>query len=103
MSMYGQEKRKSPRNTSIVMDWVHIIIGFLIAVLAVITFLNPEDNRILIPVIFFLAAVLNVFNGVHQYRLSGRDKKKKAASMVKFVLAFLLIAMAAVSGISIWR
>lgn len=101
--MYGQEKRKSPRNAAIMMDWIHIIIGFLIVLLAVITFLNPEDNRILIPVIFILAAVLNVCNGVHQYRQSGRDKKKKAASVVKFVLAIVLAAMAAVSGISIWR
>jgi O-antigen/teichoic acid export membrane protein len=101
--MYGQGKKKNPRSATLLMDWVHICIGLLIVILAVIAFLNPEDNRVLLPVIFLLAAILNVFTGVHKYRQSGRDRKKKAAALVQFVLAAVLFAVMAVSAISIWR
>ncbi len=70
--MYGQGKKKNPRSATLLMDWVHICIGLLIVILAVIAFLNPEDNRVLLPVIFLLAVILNVFTGVHKYRQSGR-------------------------------
>ena len=100
---YGYNRRKSPRNSAIFMDWVHIIIGSLIVILAVITFLNPEENRILFPVIFLLAAVLDVLNGAYRYRQSGRNKKKKAAAVGQFVAAGLLLIMTVISAISIWR
>ena len=74
----GQDTKKSPRNAALILDWIHIVIGFLVVLFAVIAFLNPEDNRVLFPLIFLLAAVLNLVNGVYQYRQSGRDKKKKA-------------------------
>lgn len=101
--MYGQGKKKNPRSATLMMDWVHICIGLLIVILAVIAFLNPENNRFLLPIIFLLAAVLNVFTGVHKYRQSGRDKKKKASAVLQFILAVLLLAVMTVSAISIWR
>jgi len=101
--MYGHEKRRSPRNSAIAMDWIHIIIGVLIVVLAVIVFLNPESNRILFPIIFLLAAVLDICNGTYKYRQSGRNKKKKAAAAGQFVVAGLLLVMTVISAISIWR
>ena len=96
-------KKKSPRNSAIFMDWIHIVIGVLIVVLAVITFLNPEEKRILFPVIFLLAAVLDIFNGAYKYRQSGRNKKKKMAALGQFAAAGLLVIMTIISGISIWR
>lgn len=57
--IYGQDKKKSPRNAALILDWIHIVIGFLVVLFAVIAFLNPEDNRILFPLIFLLATVLN--------------------------------------------
>ena len=89
--MYGQEKRKGRRNAALVMDAVHIVIGILIVILAVITFLNPEGNQILLPVIFALAAVLDIVSG------------KKAGAAAQLLLAALLIAVTVVSAISIWR
>ena len=50
-----QRKRKSPRNTTLILDWLHIITGILVVAMAVTAFINPEDNMILFPVIFFLA------------------------------------------------
>lgn len=49
--IYGQDKKKSPRNAALILDWIHIVIGFLVVLFAVIAFLNPEDNRILFPLI----------------------------------------------------
>ena len=54
--IYGQDKKKSPRNAALILDWIHIVIGFLVVLFAVIAFLNPEDNRILFPLIFLRAA-----------------------------------------------
>ena len=101
--IYGQDKKKSPRNTALILDWVHIVIGFLVVLFAVIAFLNPEDNRIVFPMIFFLAGVLNMVNGIYKYQQSGRDKKKKAGAVVPFVIASLLMTVPVVSAISIWR
>lgn len=101
--MYGQERKKGRRNASLVMDAVHIVIGALIVLLAVITFLNPEGNQILLPVIFALAAALNVFNGIYKFRISGRSAGKKAAAAAQLLLAVFLIAVSVVSAISIWR
>ncbi len=101
--MYGQEKRKGHRNSALFMDIVHIVIGALVVVLAVIIFLNPEGNQILLPVIFILAAVLNVVNGIHRFIQSGRSAKKKAAAAAQLLLAALLTGVAVVSAISIWR
>ena len=101
--MYGQEKRKSPRNLTLMIDWLHIIIGILIVVMAVVAFLNPEGYMMLFPLIFLLAAVLNLVNGLYRYRQSARDKRKKAAAIGQSVIAAVLTGIAVVSAISIWR
>lgn len=51
--MYIQERGRSLRNASMIVDVLHIIVGILIVTLAVISFLNPEDHMFLFPVIFF--------------------------------------------------
>ncbi len=101
--MYGQERKKGRRNEALLMDVVHIVFGALIVLLAVITFLNPEGNQILLPVIFALAALLNVINGIHKFRTSGRSWRRKAAAAAQLLLAVILLAVAVVSAISIWR
>lgn len=101
--MYGQEKRKSPRNMTLLIDWLHIIVGVLIVVMAVIVFLNPEGHMMLFPLIFLLAVVLNVVNGIYRYHQSGRDKRKKAAAIGQLVLAAALLAVSVISAVSIWR
>ena len=101
---YGQQgRRRSPRNTTLILDWLHIVIGVCVVVMAVIAFINPENNMILFPVIFFLAAVLNIVNGVYRYRQSGRDKKKKFLSAGLLLAAVFLLAVTVISAISIWR
>lgn len=101
--IYEQGKRKSPKNMTLIMDWVHIVIGGLIVVMAVVTFLNPEGNQFCFPLIFFLAAVLNTVNGVHRLKHSGREKKRRLLGIGQLAIALALLAVAAASAVSIWR
>ena len=100
---YRQARRNSPRNTSLILDWMHIIIGALVVVMAVAAFINQEINMILFPVIFFLAAVLNIVNGVYRYQQSGRDRRRKASAIGLMVIAVFLLAVMVISAVSIWR
>lgn len=101
--MHGQEKHRSPRNVTLIMDWVHIIFGVFIVLMGIFAFLNPEGNMILFPFIFLLAAILNFLNGMYYYRQSGRSRKKKAAAVGQLVIAILLFGVAVISAVSIWR
>lgn len=101
--MYVQDKKRSPRNVAFLLDLLHIVVGILVTVCAVLAFLDPERNRFLFPVIFLLAALLNGVNGYHKLKASGRDKKKKAGSIVLCVIAGILFLIGIVSALSIWR
>lgn len=100
--MYTQGRGRNIRNASMMMDMIHIVVGILIVVLAVISFLNPEDHMLLFPVIFFLAAALNGMNGIFRIRVSGREKKKKAAGIAALLFSVLLLALTIISAVSIW-
>ena len=100
--MLGQERRKIARNTALILDMVHIVIGVLIVVLGVFAFLDPEGKMFLLPLIFLLAAVLNLINGIHRQKTSGREKKKKAGAVAVIILGILLFLLSAVSAVSIW-
>ncbi|MEY8353695.1 DUF6637 family protein [Lachnospiraceae bacterium 54-53] len=100
--MYIQERGRNIRNASMIVDLIHIVVGILIVVLAVISFLNPEGHMLLFPAIFFLAGSLNLINGLFKIKLSGREKKKKATGMAVLLFGILLLALALVSAVSIW-
>ncbi|MEW4413097.1 DUF6637 family protein [Clostridium sp. AN503] len=101
--MYGQEKKKNPRNTALMLDLLHIVVGVLVVVCAVLAFLNPEKNQFLFPVIFCLAALLHGVNGWHKLQTSGRDKKKKAGGIALCIIAGVLLIVGILSAVSIWR
>ena len=76
-----QEKKRSRRGSYFALDMLHIVIGVLILFFAVLAFLNPEENRILFPVIFLLAAILNFANGYDRFhRNRGRNKQRAAGT-----------------------
>ncbi|MEG0369029.1 MAG: DUF6637 family protein [Hungatella sp.] len=99
---YGQDRRRTPKNATLIMDWIHIVIGVLIVLMALIAFLNPEENQLLFPLIFLLAAILNLLNGVYRFRRSGHEKKKKALGIGQLVIALFLFLMVIISTVSIW-
>lgn len=100
--MLGQDKKRSGRASSFVIDIIHVVTGILIVVFAVLAFLNPEDNMILFPVIFFLAGMLNLVNGLDRIR-SGRGRnKKKASGMALAAVGIALLLLCVISAVTIW-
>lgn len=99
--MVNQERKHNPHNDAMILDILHIVIGILVVICAVLAFLDPEKNSFLFPVIFWLAALLNGANGWHRIKNSGRDKKRKAGGAALCVLALLLILVGAASAVSI--
>lgn len=87
---------------AIVLDILHIVTGILIVVLAVLAFLSPEDNMILFPVIFLLAAILNFLNGHDRFCAGRGDKKKRIAAMALMVVGAGLLLLSIISAITIW-
>jgi len=101
--MLGHEKKRNPRNTALMLDLLHIAVGVLVVVCVVLAFIDPDRNRFLFPVIFWLAAFLNSVNGWHRIRSSGRDNKKKAGGGLLCAAGALLAAVGILSAVSIWR
>ena len=101
--MAGQEKKRNPRSSALVLDLLHIVIGILVVICANQAFLDPEGNSILFPVIFRLAAVLNGVMGAFRLRYSGHDKKRQAGGFTQCLLAVVLTVLGVLSAISIWR
>lgn len=101
--MLNQEKKSNPRNTAMMLDLLHISVGILVVICAVLAFLNPDTYQILFPVIFWLAGLLNAVNGWTVWQNGGRDKKKKAAGILQCAMAVILLLIGVVSAVSIWR
>ena len=80
--MYSQEKKKNPRNTAMMLDMLHIVVGVLVVACTVLAFVNPERNSFLFPVIFWLAALLNGVNGWNRFQNGGRTEKSRRSRFV---------------------
>lgn len=100
--MFVQDKKKSPRNTAVILDVIHIVLGAVIVILAVISFLNPEDHMVMFPVIFLLGAVLNLITGLCHIK-SVHEKRGRRAGYIQIVLGTLLLLLSIISAASIWR
>lgn len=99
--MNGGNRRKNPRNLVFAVDILHLVIGLAIVVLAVIAFLSPEKHMIFFPLIFFLASLLNLVNGIGLIRTAGRDKRRRLSGAGTIVFGVLLLVIGVVSAVSI--
>lgn len=98
----GQDRKRGSRAPAYALDILHVVTGILVVVLAILAFLNPEDNMILFPVIFLLVAVLNFVNGMERFK-SGRGQKKKKISGISLMAAGGgLLLLSVISAITIW-
>jgi len=84
------------------LDGLHIVIGVAVVVMAAVSFINPEEYMFFFPVIFFLAAVLNLVTGKYKAGRAGRNKKQKAAGILQMFFGLALTALAVISAVSIW-
>lgn len=99
--MQGQRGR-GERHAGLLLDMAHLILGIAIVILAVLSFINPEGNNMLFPLVFLLAALLNAVSGVFECKTWGRDKKKLCRGIVWLTLAAGLAVLGILSAISIW-
>ncbi len=92
--------------TAVAMDAAHVILCIGIVALAVVIFLNPEQFQYLFPLVFGLAAVMQFLHGVPKilaYRQShGTETGRLVAGILLCGLGAILIAVAVVSGVTIW-
>lgn len=84
------------------LDVFHLIVGILIVVMGLLSFINPEGNEMLFPLVFFLAAALNAVTGVFEIKTQGHNKKKRRTGIWHIVLTVVLAAVGVLSAISIW-
>ena len=88
------------------LDAAHVLLCIGIVVFAVIIFLNPAKFQQFFPIVFGLAALMQFLHGVPKivaYRRShGGEKGKLAAGVLLCMLGVILVAVAAVSGVTIW-
>ncbi len=97
------DKRRNPRNISFFLDLLHIVVGVLVVICAILAFLYPEQNQILFPVIFMLAAFLNGVNGWVRIREDNRRNRRRNSGIFLIVVAVLLFIVGIISAISILR
>ncbi len=79
------------------------ILGLMIVILGVLTFLNPENHMLFFPVIFFLGSVLNFADGVYTRSLAARGRRNRKAGWVTLLVGVLLLGLSVLSALSIWR
>ena len=73
--MQGQRGRNE-RRAGVFLDMAHLILGIAIVIFAVLSFISPEGNRMLFPLVFLLAALLNGIKGIFELKTCARDKKR---------------------------
>jgi len=100
--MRANRKSKDPRAYQRMVDALHILICICIVVLAVMAFLNPEEYHAVYPIIFFLAAVLNAVEASGKMKRDSKGRNHKAAGVGFGLLALLLLALTAISALSVW-
>ena len=100
--MAVNERRRKVRGESVALDIMHIVIGIAVVIMAVISFVNPDDYRFLFPIIFFLAAILNLATGKYHMLRSKRDEKKKIQAFRQMCFGGALVILAVISAVSLW-
>ncbi|MDO4266762.1 MAG: hypothetical protein Q4C63_09935 [Eubacteriales bacterium] len=98
----GNRTNYSPRKYGTVLDWIHIVTGVTVVILAVLAFTNPSENMILFPIIFFMASVLNLTTGWFYLKMYPRMKKKRASGAGYLILGALLFVLCIISAVSLW-
>lgn len=103
--MYVNRKKKNPYTKQTVFDILSVTAGLAVIAVGIFTFMNPEEYAYLFPVIFLLAAVFQGLLAVPKFS-RGYGKKsgrQKAAGIGLCIAAAILLMIAVISGICLWR
>ncbi len=92
----------SLRRIGNIIDGIHILIGAAVILMAVLAFLDTARFSVFFPAIFLLAAVLNIVTGWFTLKMYQRMTKKRITGIIYIVMGAALLALAAVSALSLW-
>ena len=91
------------RQPSRMLDMVHIIIGIVIVVMAVMAFIDPTENMVLFPLIFFAAAILKIVSGSNTILNAKRAHEHTSPQgTIELVVGILIAVLGVVSAVSVW-
>ncbi len=93
--------RRRQKSTGRQLDILHIVLSLIIVVMAVIAFINPNENMMLFPFVFFFASMIRLGSVVICLRSEGHGRLN-LQDTADLVLGLLLLLLAAVSAKSIW-
>ena len=99
--MQGQRGRNE-RRAGVFLDMAHLILGIAIVIFAVLSFISPEGNRMLFPLVFLLAALLNGIKGIFELKTCARDKKRCRLGIFQLLLGAGLGLLGVLSAVSLW-
>lgn len=91
------------RQPSRTLDVVHIIIGIVIVVMAVMAFIDPTENMVLFPLIFFAAAILKIVSGASTILNAKRAHEHTSPQgTIELGIGILIAVLGVVSAVSVW-
>lgn len=93
----------SPRKAGTFIDLIHIVFGSATIILAVLAITDPDKYRMLFPIIFFMASIINFVSAWFNFKMFPRMKKKRVSAFLYLFTGVLILLLFAVSAASIWR
>ncbi|HIZ44242.1 MAG TPA: hypothetical protein H9672_05925 [Firmicutes bacterium] len=103
--MYMNRTKKNPYTRQTLFDGLSVVAGIAVIATGVFTFVNPERYAYLFPVIFILAAVFQFLLAMPRLRkhYGKKNGKRKAAGIGLCAAGAVLLILAVVSAVCLWR
>ncbi len=79
-----------------ILDILNVLLGVGVVVLAVMAFINTDNNKWLFPIIFMMGGVMNLFTGIKAMMMD-----RKVTGIVSVVAAAVLAVISIMSYIAI--
>jgi hypothetical protein len=94
--MVGMKKYNSVRS-NVIIDGLYLILGISIVIMSVVCFMDPEEYELLFTIIFLLASVLNIGNGVCKIKNDDNKRTVKLSGALEFIFGIVLFILAIIS------
>lgn len=92
--------RRRQKSTGRQLDILHIVLSLIVVVMAVIAFVNPNENMMLFPFVFFFASMIRLGSVVICLRSEGH--RLNLQDGLDLALGLVLLLLAVVSAKGIW-
>lgn len=89
----NNQRKSSWRQRGMFIDFLNIVFFCIIAVAAVLLFLNRKKYMLMFPVIFFAAAVMNLALGIKKYKMDQYASSILSVVAGLFLLGFSIFSL----------